>query len=162
FSLWNASWHLVLNIVGGIAVGLAVAYIVRQVRKRVDDPPTEVAIALLSGYLAYLPASALGVSGVLAAVTIGVYMGWYTPELTNVETRLSGNAFWEILTFLVNALLFVLVGLQLRPIVNGLSGSRNYIADGALVCAAVVVIRIVWVPIITYVPRYLFKSLRER
>ena len=79
-----------------------------QVRRRIDDTPTEVAIALLSGYLAYLPAAALGVSGVLAAVTIGVYMGWYTPQLTNVDTRLSGNAFWEILVFLVNALLFSL------------------------------------------------------
>ena len=79
FSLWNASWHLVVNVIGGIGVGLAVGYVVRQVRRRVDDTPTEVAIALLSGYLAYLPAAALGVSGVLAAVTIGVYMGWYTP-----------------------------------------------------------------------------------
>ena len=59
--------------------------------RRVDDTPTEVAIALLSGYLAYLPAAALGVSGVLAAVTIGVYMGWYTPQLTTVQTRLSGQ-----------------------------------------------------------------------
>jgi monovalent cation/hydrogen antiporter len=84
FSLWDASWRLVVNVIGGIAVGLAVAWLVRQVRRRVDDTPTEVAIALLSGYLAYLPAAALGVSGVLAAVTIGVYMGWYTPQLTNV------------------------------------------------------------------------------
>jgi CPA1 family monovalent cation:H+ antiporter len=99
---------------------------------------------------------------VLAAVTAGVYMGWYTPELTNVETRLSGNAFWEILTFLVNALLFVLVGLQLRPIVHSLSGSRDYIADAVIVCVAVVVIRIVWVPIFTYLPRYLFRRVRER
>ena len=91
FSLWSASWHLVVNVIGGIAVGLAVGYVVRQVRRRIDDTPTEVAIALLSGYLAYLPAAALGVSGVLAAVTIGVYMGWYTPQLTTVETRLSGQ-----------------------------------------------------------------------
>ena len=68
----------------------------RQLRRRVDDTPTEVTIAFLSGYLAYLPAAAIGVSGVLAAVTIGVYMGWYTPQLTTTETRLSGNAFWEI------------------------------------------------------------------
>ena len=125
FSLWDASWHLVLNVVGGIAVGLGVAYVVRQVRKRVDDAPTEVAIALLSGYLAYLPASAIGVSGVLAAVTIGVYMGWYTPELTNVQTRLSGDSFWEILVFLVNALLFALVGLQLHAIASRLAITRR-------------------------------------
>ena len=129
FSLWNASWHLVVNVIGGIGVGLAVGYVVRQVRRRVDDTPTEVAIALLSGYLAYLPAAALGVSGVLAAVTIGVYMGWYTPQLTTVETRLSGNAFWEILVFLVNALLFALVGFQLHLIASRLSITASLLAD---------------------------------
>ena len=55
----------------------------------------------------------------LAVVTAGVYMGWYTPELTTVQTRLQGSGFWEILTFLLNALLFGLVGLQLRPILDG-------------------------------------------
>ena len=133
FSLWDASWHLVVNVIGGIAVGLAVGWVVRQVRRRVDDTPTEVAIALLSGYLAYLPAAALGVSGVLAAVTIGVYMGWYTPQLTNVQTRLSGNAFWEILVFLVNALLFALVGLQLHGILDRLNVTGSLIADAAYV-----------------------------
>jgi CPA1 family monovalent cation:H+ antiporter len=164
FSLWNASWHLVLNIVGGILVGLAVAYVVRQVRRRIDDAPTEVALALLSGYLAYLPATALGVSGVLAAVTIGVYMGWYTPQLTNGITRISGNSFWEIVTFIVNALLFALVGLQLHGILNRLSGrsTASLIGDAAIVAATVVIARVLWVPVITYVPRYLFRVVRER
>ena len=58
----------------------------------------------------------------LAVVTAGVYMGWYTPELTTVQTRLQGAGFWEILTFLLNVLLFGLVGLQLRPILDALSG----------------------------------------
>ncbi len=162
FSLWNASWHLVVNVVGGVGVGLVVGYVVRQVRRRVDDTPTEVAIALLSGYLAYLPASAIGVSGVLAAVTIGVYMGWYTPQLTTVETRLSGNAFWEILVFLVNALLFALIGLQLHLIAGRLAITGTLIGEAALVTAAVVALRIVWVPIFTYVPRFLFRRIRER
>jgi monovalent cation/hydrogen antiporter len=162
FSLWDASWRLVVNIVGGIAIGLAVGFVVRQVRRRIDDPPTEVAIALLSGYLAYLPAAAIGVSGVLAAVTIGVYMGWYTPQLTNFTTRLSGNAFWEILVFLVNGLLFALVGLQLREILDRLNVTSSLFADAAYVAAAVIVLRLIWVPIFTYVPRLLSRSLRER
>jgi monovalent cation/hydrogen antiporter len=164
FSLWNASWHLVLNVIGGIAVGLAVGYVVRQVRRRIDDAPTEVSLALLSGYLAYLPANAIGVSGVLAAVTIGVYMGWYTPQLTNGITRLSGNAFWEIVTFFVNALLFALVGLQLHGIVDRLSGrsTASLVADAALVSVVVVMTRIVWVPVFTYIPRLLSRRVRER
>jgi monovalent cation/hydrogen antiporter len=162
FSLADTSGRVVLNVLGGIAIGLAVGWIVRQVRRRLDNPPIEVAIAVLSGYLAYLPADAAGVSGVLAAVTIGVYMGWYTPELTNERTRLSGDAFWEIFVFLVNALVFVLVGLQLRRILDALSGSTGKLAAYAgLVCAAVIVTRIVWVPIFTYLPRFLFKTIRE-
>jgi CPA1 family monovalent cation:H+ antiporter len=162
FSLWHATWDLVLNVVGGVAVGLAVAFCVRQVRRRVDDTPTEVAIALLSGYLAYLPASAIGVSGVLAAVTIGVYMGWYTPELTTVQTRLSGNAFWELLVFLVNALLFALVGFQLHSIASRLPITAELIGESLIVVAAVLAIRVVWVPVFTYVPRLLFRRIRER
>ena len=162
FSFWHAAWDLPVNVVGGVAVGLAVAFVVRQVRRRVDDTPTEVAIALLSGYLAYLPAAAIGVSGVLAAVTIGVYMGWYTPELTTVQTRLSGNAFWEILVFLVNALLFALIGLQLREITSRLPVTWTLAGECAAVVAAVVVVRAVCVPIFTYVPRFLFRSIRER
>ncbi len=164
FSLWNASWHLVLNVVGGIAVGLVVGYVVREVRRRIDDAPTEVALALLSGYLAYLPASALGVSGVLAAVTIGVFMGWYTPQLTTGTTRISGNSFWEIVTFIVNALLFALVGLQLHGILNRIGGrsTASLIGDAALVAGVVILTRIIWVPVFTYLPRYLSRTIRER
>ena len=164
FSLWHASWSIVVNVVGGIAVGLGVGYLVRQVRRRLSDPPTEVAIALLSGYLAFLPANAIGVSGVLAAVTIGVYMGWYTPQLTNSVTRLSGDAFWEIFTFIVNALLFALVGLQLRGIVDrvGNQSAWQLVGYAALISIVVIVTRIVWVPIFTYLPRLLFRSVRER
>ena len=163
FSLLDTSGRIVLNVVGGIAVGLAVGWVVRQVRRRLDNPPVEVALAVLSGYFAYLPATAIGVSGVLAAVTVGVYMGWYTPELTNERTRLAGDAFWDIFVFLVNALVFILVGLQLRRIVDALSGLSTPRLTGyaLLVCGAVIVTRIVWVPIFAYVPRYLSKRIRE-
>jgi monovalent cation/hydrogen antiporter len=134
------------------------------VRRRVDDAPTEVSIALLSGYLAYLPATAIGVSGVLAAVTIGVYMGWYTPQLTTGITRLSGNAFWEILTFLINALLFALVGLQLHGILNRLANrsTSSLIGDAAVISAVVIVTRILWIPIVAYLPRLISRRIRER
>ena len=164
FSLVDTSGRIVLNVVGGIAIGLAVGWVVRQVRRRIDEPPVEIAIAVLSGYLAYLPAAAAGVSGVLAAVTIGVYMGWHTPELTTERTRLSGDAFWEILVFLVNALLFVLIGLQLRRIVDALSGisSLKLMGYGALVSAVVILTRIIWVPVFAYLPRWAFPAIRRR
>src|SRR5262249_57212619 len=128
FSPWEAGGRLVLNIVGGVAVGLAVGYIVRRVRSPLDNPPLEVTISFLTGYFAFLPASAIGVSGVLAVVTAGVYLGWYTPELTTVPTRLQGQGVWGILTFLLHVLLFGLIGLQRRPILGSLSGRGRWTA----------------------------------
>ena len=164
FSPWEAAGSLVLNVVGGIAVGLAVGYVIRRIRRPLDNPPLEVTIAFLTGYFAFLPASVLGVSGVLAVVTAGVYMGWYTPELTTVQTRLQARGFWEIVTFLLNVLLFGLVGLQLRPIIDGLSGHAGWalVGDAVVIVLAVIALRIIWVFPATYVPRWLSPSLRER
>jgi CPA1 family monovalent cation:H+ antiporter len=164
FSLWDASGRLVLNVVGGVAVGLVVGYVIRRVRRPLDNPPIEVTIAFLTGYFAFLPASVLGVSGVLAVVTAGVYMGWYTPELTTVQTRLTGQGFWEVLTFLLNVLLFGLVGLQLRPILDSLTGGGGWslVWQAAVIVLAVVVVRILWVFPATYVPRWLLPGLRRR
>jgi monovalent cation/hydrogen antiporter len=164
FSFWHATWHFVGDVVGGVAIGLTVGFVLRQVRRRMNHSPTEIAIALLSGYFAYLPAQAAGVSAVLAAVTVSVYVGWYTPELTTPQTRLQGDAVWNILTFLLNALLFGLVGLQLRAILDSLSGRSTWtlIGDAAIVSAAVVGTRLFWIYPATYVPRFLFRGVRER
>jgi monovalent cation/hydrogen antiporter len=164
FSLAEASGRFVLNVAGGIAIGLAVGFVLRQVRRRLDNPPLELTISLLSGYFAYLPAQAAGVSGVLAAVTVGIYMGWYTPELTTPQVRLQGVALWEILFFVLNALLFGLVGLQLPAIVDALSGrsTGTLIRDGALVTLTVVAARFAWVFALGYLPRLLSRRIRER
>ena len=163
FSPWEAGGQLALNIVGGVAVGLAAGYVIRRIRRVLDNPPLEVTLAFLTGYFTFLPASALGVSGVLAVVTAGVYMGWYTPELTNVQTRLQGQAFWEILTFLLNVLLFGLVGLQLRPIIDALSGSGDWalLGEAVVIVVAVIVLRILWVFPATYLPRRLIPRVRD-
>jgi CPA1 family monovalent cation:H+ antiporter len=164
FSAWDATWHLVVNIVGGIAVGLAIGYVIRRVRRVLDNPPLEITIAFLTGYFTFLPASALHVSGVLAVVTAGIYMGWYTPELTTVQTRLQGEGFWDVLTFLLNVLLFGLVGLQLRPVLDGLSGREGWslVGDAAVIVVAVILLRIIWVFPATYLPRWLSARIRER
>ena len=147
FSLAAASSRFVLNIVGGIVVGLAVGLVIREVRRRLDNPPVEITISVLSGYFAYLPAEAIGVSGVLAAVTVGIYMGWHTPELTTAQTRLQGVAVWEILFFLLNAFLFTIIGLQLPVILDGLSGysATTLIWYAVLVTTTVVAARFAWI-----------------
>lgn len=156
FSLVTAPGRFVFNVVGGIAIGLAAGYLVRRVRRRLDNPTLEITIALCSGYIAYLPAQAAGVSGVLAAVTIGVYMGWYTPELTTSQTRLQGAAVWDITLFILNAVLFTLVGLQLPGIVDALKGLRSWqdlVAWGVLLTLTVIAIRFAWLFATSWLPR---------
>ena len=97
---------------------------IRQVRRRLNNPPVEITISILSG-IRVSPRSALDVSGVLAAVTVGVYMGWYTPELTTSQTRLQGQAVWEIVFLGLNAVLFALIGLQLPAILDELSAALS-------------------------------------
>jgi Na+/H+ antiporter len=164
FSLAEAAGRFVLSVAGGIAVGLAAGFVIRQVRRRLDNPPLELTISLLSGYFAYLPAQAAGVSGVLAAVTVGIYMGWYMPELTNPQTRLQGVAMWEILFFVLNALLFGLVGLQLPGIVDSLSGrsTETLVRDAVIVCGAVIAARFAWVFAAGYLPHLIDRRLRAR
>ena len=110
---------------GGLAIGLVAGRIIREIRARIDDPPIEITISILSGYAGYLPAEELGASGVIAAVTTGLYMGWHTPQLTTPLMRLQGVAVWEILTFLLNAVLFLLVGLQLPGVIDDLCGRHD-------------------------------------
>ena len=146
FSLFDATVEFLLSGVGGLAVGLVAGRIIRELRRRINDPPTEITISILSGYAAYLPAEELGFSGVIAAVTVGIYMGWHTPELTTPLMRLQGVSVWEILTFLLNAVLFLLVGLQMPGILEDLSGESagELIAWALLISLTVVVVRLAW------------------
>jgi monovalent cation/hydrogen antiporter len=155
FVLWQAGLRFVVGVAGGVAVGLAVGWLAAQVRRRVDDPPAEIVLSVVTGYAAYLPADQLGVSGVLAAVTAGLYVGWRAPELASVPTRLLGFSFWEVLNYLLNAILFILVGLQLQPILGQLSGRSTAIllSQAALVSAVVIAVRIAWGFTVPYLVR---------
>lgn len=146
FSLWEAGLKFVWSGIGGLLIGLIAGVVIREVRRRIDDPPIEITISLLSGYAAYLPAEEIGVSGVIAAVTVGVYMGWHSPELTTPVMRLQGIATWEVLTFLLNALLFLLVGLQLPNVIDDISGhtAGELVGWGLLISAVVIVVRLTW------------------
>jgi Na+/H+ antiporter len=156
FSVWKAGLEFIASGVGGVIIGLAAGWLIRQIRSRIDDPPTEMTISILSGYVGYLPAEELGLSGVLAAVTTGLYMAWYTPQLTTPVLRLQSLAVWEILTFLVNAALFLLVGLQLPGIIDDLSGrsAGELVLWGGLVSLVVIVVRLVWMFTTPYLIRF--------
>jgi CPA1 family monovalent cation:H+ antiporter len=162
FSVWDASARFVWSVLGGIGIGLVVGFLTAQVRRRLHNPPLEVTISLMTGYFAFIPATAASASGVLAVVTAGVYLGWHTPELTSVQSRLQGVAVWEIVIFVLNALVFALVGLQLSRILDTLSGrSAGELARyGVIVTATVILTRILWLPVFTHLPRWLWNSAR--
>jgi Na+/H+ antiporter len=164
FSLAEASVKFVLTGVGGLLVGLAAGWVIKEVRSRIDDPPTEITISILSGYAAYLPAEELGLSGVIAAVTVGIYMGWHTPQLTTPLMRLQGVSVWEILTFLLNAVLFLLIGLQLPNVIDAISGysAGELIGWGLLVSLVVVGVRLLWGFTVTYLIRALDRRPAQR
>lgn len=157
FSIWDAGLGVLLAPLGGILVGLVVGVLVAAVRRRVDDVPTEITISIFTGYAAFLPAEALGASGVLAAVTAGVYLGLRAPEIASSEARLQGFSFWTITQFLLNGTLFVLIGLQLPQILDSLAGrpSAQLLGDGLLASGVVIGVRFAWISVATAVIRAL-------
>ena len=170
FSFLELGLRFVVGVVVGVAIGLLVGYVVAAVRRRVENPLVEITISLFTGYAAYLPAEELGIigipaSGILAAVTAGLYLGWHAPRLTSPSTRLQAFALWEVLTFMLNSLLFILIGLQLPTILEYISegySPATLALYAAAVCLAVILARFVWVFPATYIPRRLSRRLRER
>jgi Na+/H+ antiporter len=164
FSVTEATLRFIWVGIGGIGFGLLIGWIMRWIQRHLDDPPVQITISLLTPFLAYLPAEYLHVSGVLAAVAAGIYLGWHSPLMIGAATRLQAAAFWEMLSFLLNGFVFITIGLQLRGILHELAGLslRAVFIDALLISAAVVLVRIAWVFPATYLPRYLFKSIRRR
>lgn len=147
FSLVDVSLHFIGASVGGVAAGLIVGAVVLRLRQSIDDSRVEGMVALLTPFAAYLPADLLGASGVLAAVAAGLYMGRHSPLAVAPATRLQADAIWELGTFVINGLTFILVGFQLHPIVLALSGQSfpALLGEAAVVCATVIIVRIAWV-----------------
>jgi monovalent cation/hydrogen antiporter len=166
FSLAQASGQLVIVGIGGILIGLAIGWLAEQFHKRVDDAPIEITVLLLTPFVAYLLAERLGVSGVLAVVIAGLYLGWRTPEILTFKTRLRGEPVWEMVEFLLNGFVFILIGLQLPEVLQVLSGKsiplHRLMLYALVISLAVILIRILWVFPATYLPRLIFKNLRVR
>jgi monovalent cation/hydrogen antiporter len=160
FSLGEAGLKFLGGAAGGLAIGLVAGWLIAEIRSRTNDARVSITISLLSGYAAFVPADVLGVSGVIAAVTAGLYMGVRGPRIIPARIRLQGFMTWDILDFLINATLFVLVGLQLRMVVDGLNGiSAGTLAGYALAVSAIVIgTRLVW----SYTMPYLIRLLDRR
>jgi CPA1 family monovalent cation:H+ antiporter len=147
FSLGEASLQFVIVGIGGLVVGLAVAWLVAQVQRRLIDPAVEIAVSLLTPFGAYILAEQLHVSGVLATVAAGLCAGWRAPNMMAPETRLRGRAVWDMLAFLLNGLVFILIGLQEFRILPALATrSLEFLVGlGLAISVAAILVRCVWV-----------------
>lgn len=165
FVLWEAGLQFVGIALVSVAIGLAIGWILLWVHRVISkDAVVSTAITLLTPYGAYLIAENFHLSGVLTAVTTGLFLSARTSELFSYHSRLQVNSVWEIVVFLLNGLVFILIGLQLPMIVSNLNGyslpeSALY---GLLISAVAIVCRIVWVFPGAYLPRWLSARIRKR
>jgi CPA1 family monovalent cation:H+ antiporter len=164
FSFTGAIGGFLLVATGGVAVGLAVGWLIGQIRRHLHDPEVENTISLLTGYAAYLPAEQLGVSGVLAVVATGMYLGRMGPRFVAADTRVQNVGMWDVVVFVLEGLIFILTGLGLRPILGSLSGAmaRELAVGVVLVSLAVIVARFVWVYPAAYLRWLVIPHLRAR
>ena len=134
---------------GGVLVGVVVAWLVGLVRKAVDDSVTDTSLSFMAPFVAYLPAEKLGASGVLAVVVTGLLLGHRAPLVQNASSRLSERVNWSTIQFLLENSVFLLIGLQVRWIVADVSrsdlGPRQIVAVCLAVLATVVLLRPIWV-----------------
>src|SRR5436189_5098507 len=155
FSLGQASLQFLFVAAGGVCVGLAVGWLATQLQKRLDDPPVQTMFSLLTPYVAYFSGEKLHVSGILAVVIAGIYYGWRIPRVLSGRMRLQAVPVWQMVTFILNGILFMLIGLQLPQVIHALPpGSAISVAKLAiLILLAIVLVRFLWMFGATYLPR---------
>jgi CPA1 family monovalent cation:H+ antiporter len=146
FSIADGVLKFLQVSIGGLAFGVAVAFLFERVRRRIHDSQIEIATSVLTPYVAYIPAERLHLSGILATVACGVFLGWRSGGIFRPEVRLQSVAFWDVFTFLLNSVLFLLLGTQFRAVLNGLDrySAWTLVRDALLVFGVVVVVRLAW------------------
>lgn len=164
FSFAQASTAFLWIALGGIAVGLLLGYAYVRLYPRLKDPEVEVLSTFLLCYVSYYIAETVHASGVLATVTAGLVLGWHAPRLFSAMVRIRGSAVWQTAIFLVNVIIFVLIGLQLGSVFENL---KDYPLGWLLlwsvaVSAGVIIVRLLWVFPGTYLPRSLSRRIREK
>jgi CPA1 family monovalent cation:H+ antiporter len=141
-----------LAVVGGIAIGLVIGWLGAHLLHRLDEPTVEVVLSFVIPYAAYLPADAIGVSGVLAAVTAGLIIGSRLGRVLTARSRVLWLGSWKIVGFVLNGFAFVLIGLELPAIGEALRDRpiQNVVAVVAVICLVVVLVRFLWVFVTSY------------
>jgi Na+/H+ antiporter len=154
FSLWHASLEFVGVAAGGIVVGFLMGLFFVIVHKYLGDAFIEVLTTLAVPYIAYIAAESLHVSGVLAVVAAGIVRGRYAPEIVSAEMRIIARSVWNLLVFVLNSLVFIVIGTQLSAIVGRLTDYTvaQLFFYGTFVSAVAIVVRFAWVYPAIYLP----------
>ena len=164
FSLPKATGTFAVIVVCEILFGVAIGWLSLRARHRARDPQVEITLSLITPYLAFWIPEHLGGSGVIATVACGLYISWNGPLLISSATRLQGIFFWDLVIFLVEGLLFLLTGFQMRLLFEKSKAFplQDIVLTTALVAVIVILARFAWVYPATYLPRLLSKRTRER
>jgi Na+/H+ antiporter len=146
FSLESAGLQFLGVALGGVAVGLAIGWLATQVQKRLDDPPVQTMFSLMTPYVAFFVGERLHVSGILAVVIAGIYYGWRAPHFLTGRMRLQALPVWDMVLFVLNGTLFMLIGLELPEVLRSLSSSTivQVLKLGLLVIFAITAVRFAW------------------
>jgi CPA1 family monovalent cation:H+ antiporter len=148
-SPWRIGWDFVRAAGGGLLVGLIAAFVLAQVRRRITDSVLDTTLSFAAPYVAFLPAQEIKASGVLAVVVTGLFLGHRSPVLQSAGSRVAENVNWRTVQFVLENVVFVLIGLQLRSLVDGVRAEHvpwsQVVPACLLVLAGTVVVRILYV-----------------
>lgn len=160
FVLWQAGLNFLLVVAGGAAIGLAIGYIMYLIHKKfVCDAVIEVTLTFLTPFASYLLAEQFHFSGVIAVVTTGLYLSFRSSQIFSHESRIMAYSVWEVVIFILNSLIFILLGLQLRSVMQGIGDypTSALILYGVVISLVVIAVRFVWL-----LPRVLVPVLRRQ
>ena len=145
--VWQTGGELVYLVAGGIVSGLLIGGVLYWFEQWIDNAPIEITLSIVTPYLAYMGAEEIHVSGILAVVACGLYLGRRSSLYLSSEVRLQAWSTWNTLTFILNGLVFLLIGLQLRPILGAIRGIGHWqlVKTSTITIVLVIALRLVWV-----------------
>jgi Na+/H+ antiporter len=165
FVFWKAGMDFLLVIFGGILIGLAIAHIVYAIHRWLPTTPTiDTGITFISPYLMYITAEHFHCSGVLAVVSGGLFLSYRSQDIFDYGSRLTTTSVWNVVVFLLNGIVFILIGLQLPGIIRGLGeySLRAAIWYGVAISLVAILVRLLWMYPGAYLPRMISKRIRLR
>jgi CPA1 family monovalent cation:H+ antiporter len=156
--------RLIFLSCGGMVIGLIAGWLIRRFQLHLTDAPVEITLTLVAPYVAYLAAESIHTSGVLATVACGLYLGEKQSESLSARARIEASAVWNTLDFVLNGIVFALIGLQLPQVIEGIRGTRltELALDSAFLIVLLIALRLAWVFAASWIAFALRKAIRRR